>query len=98
MNKKERKEEKELVNRIKDFKRLFRDSLKGKLLKEREEKHKNGKVFYKGFWIPQKKISNIQKTLLKKGYMVFFEIHFLVFILILLNILLWTVFRSFLFP
>jgi hypothetical protein len=98
MNKKERKEEKELVNRIKDFKRLFRDSLKVKLLKEREEKHKKGKVFYKGFWVSKDKISNIQKTLLKKGYMVFFEIHFLVFILILLNILLWTVFRSFLFP
>jgi len=98
MNKKERKEEKELVNRIKDFKRLFRDSLKVKLLKEREEKHKKGKVFYKGFWVSKDKISNIQKTLLKKGYMVFFEIHFLVFILILLNILLWIVFRSFLLP
>jgi hypothetical protein len=98
MNKKERKEEKELVNRIKDFKRLFRDSFKVKLLKEREEKHKKGKVFYKGFWIPQEKISNIQKALSKRGYIVFFEIHFLVFIFILLNIFLWIVFRSFLLP
>ncbi len=98
MNKKERKEEKELVNRIKDFKRLFRDSLKEKLLKEREEKHKKGKVFYKGFWIPQEKISNIQKALLKRGYTVFFEIHFLVFILILFNILFWTIFELFLLP
>lgn len=98
MNKKERKEEKELVNRIKDFKRLFRDSLKGKLLKEREEKHKKGKVFYKGFWIPQEKISNIQKALLKRGYIVFFEIHLLVFIFVLFNILLWIVFESFLLP
>jgi len=98
MNKRERKEENELVNRIKDFKRLFRDSLKGKLLNEREEKHKKGKVFYKGFWIPQEKISNIQKTLFKKGYMVFFEVHLLVFIFILFNILLWIVFKSYLLP
>lgn len=98
MNKRERKEENELVNRIKDFKRLFRDSIKDKLLKEREEKHKKEKVFYNGFWIPQEKISNIQKTFLKKGYIVFFEIHLLVFILILFNILLWIVFKSYLLP
>ena len=98
MNKKERKEEKELINRIKDFRRLFRNSLKEKLLKEREERHKKGEVFFKGFWVPQDKISNIQNALLKKGRTVFFEIHFLVIILILFNFLLWMVFKQSLLP
>jgi hypothetical protein len=98
MNKEERKEEKELINQIKDFRRLFRDSLKEKLLKEREERHKKGEVFFKGFWVPQDKISKVQKALLKRGRTVFFEIHFLVIILILFSFLLWMVFKRFLLP
>jgi hypothetical protein len=98
MNKKERKEEKELINKLRDFRRLFRDSLKEKLFKEREERHKKGEVFFKGLWVPLNKISNIQNTLLRKGRIVFFEIHFLVIIVILLNFLLWIVFEHFLLP
>jgi hypothetical protein len=98
MNKKERKEEKELINQIKDFRRLFRDSLKEKLLEEREERHKKGEVFFKGFWVPQDKISEVQKALLKRGRIIFFEIHFLVIILILFSFLLWMVFKRFLLP
>jgi len=98
MNKKERKEEKELISRIRDFRRLFRNSLKDKLLKEREEKHEKGEVFFKGIWIPRDKISDIQNALLKRGRAVFFEIHFLVIILILLTFLLWALFKIYFLP
>ena len=98
MDKKERKEEKELINQIREFRRLFRDSLKDNLFKDRDERHKKGEVFYEGSWVPQEKLSNIQKILLKRGRLVFFEIHFLVIILVLLNFLLWTIFERFFLP
>ena len=98
MDKKERKEEKELINQIREFRRLFRDSLKDNLFKDRDERHKKGEVFYEGSWVPQEKLSNIQKILLKRGRIVFFEIHFLVIILVLLNFLLWTIFERYLLP
>jgi len=95
---KERKEEKELINQINNYRQLFRDSLKGKLFKDREERHKKGEVFYEGFWVPQEKLSDIQNILVKRGRTVFFEIHFLVIILILLTFLLWALFKIFLLP
>src|SRR4030043_1233174 len=98
MDKKERKEEKELINQIREFRRLFRDSLKDNLFKDRDERHKKGEIFYEGAWVPQEKLSNIQKILLKRGRIVFFEIHFLVIILVLLNFLLWTIFERYLLP
>ena len=98
MDKKERKEEKELINQIREFRRLFRDSLKDNLFKDRDERHKKGEIFYEGSWVPQEKLSNIQKILLKRGRIVFFEIHFLVIILVLLNFLLWTIFERYLLP
>lgn len=98
MNKKERKEEKELLNQIKGFRKLFRDSLKENLLKKREERHKKGEVFFNGLWVPLNKISDIQNTLAKKGRAVFFEIHFLVIVLILLIFLLWTLFKIYVLP
>ena len=98
MNKKERKEEKDLINQIREFRKLFRNSLKKKLFKEREERHRMGEVFFKGFWVSQKKLSNIQKVLLKRGRIVFFEIHLLVIMVVLFNFLLWIIFERFLLP
>jgi hypothetical protein len=98
MDKKERKEEKELINQIRELRRLFRDSLKDNLFKDRDERHKKGEVFYEGSWVPQETLSNIQKILLKRARLVFFEIHFLVIILVLLNFLLWTTFERFFLP
>jgi hypothetical protein len=98
MSKKERKEEKELINQIKDFRRSFRDSLKETLLKDREKRHKKGEVFYEGFWVPQEKISSIQKFFLKRGRIVFFEIHLLVIILVLFSVLFWIIFERFFLP
>jgi hypothetical protein len=98
MDKKERKEEKELINQIREFRRFFRDSLKDNLFKDRDERHKKGEVFYEGSWFPQEKLSNIQKVLLKRGRVVFFEIHLLVIMVVLFNFLLWIIFERFLLP
>ena len=98
MDKKERKEEKELINQIREFRRLFRDSLKDNLFKDRDERHKKGEVFYEGSWVSQEKLSNIQKVLSKRGRVVFFEIHLLVIMVVLFNFFLWMVFKLFFLP
>jgi hypothetical protein len=98
MDKKDRKEEKELINQIREFRRLFRDSLKGNLFKDKDERHKKGEVFYEGSWVPQEKLSSIQKVLLKRGRVVFFEIHLLVIMVVLFNFLLWIIFERYFLP
>jgi hypothetical protein len=98
MSKTERKEEQELINQIKNYRRLFRDSFKENLFKDRDERHKKGEVFYEGSWVPQEKLSYLQKILLKRGRIVFFEIHLLVIVIVLFNFLLWIIFDRFLLP
>jgi hypothetical protein len=98
MSDKERKPEEELINQIRHFRRLFRDTLEETLSKDREKRHKKGEVFYEGFWVPQEKISSIQKFFLKRGRIVFFEIHLLVIILILFSLVAWTIFERYLLP
>jgi len=98
MSKKERKQEEELINQIRHFRQLFRDTLVETLSKDREKRHKKGKVFYEGFWVPQEKISSIQKFFLKRGRIVFFEIHLLVIILLLFVFFLWKLFGRLFLP
>ncbi len=98
MSKTERKEEQELINQIKKYRQLFRDSFKENLFKERDERHKKGEVFYEGSWVPQEKLSYLQKVLLERGRIVFFEIHLLVVMVVLFNFLLWIIFERFLLP
>jgi len=98
MSDKERKQEEELINQIRHFRRLFRDTLEETLSKDREKRHKKGEVFYEGFWVPQEKLSSIQKFFLKRGRIVFFEIHLLVIILILFSLVAWTIFERYLLP
>jgi hypothetical protein len=93
MSKKERKREEELINQIRHFRRLFRDALEETLIKDREKRHEKGEVFYESFWVPKEKLLNVQKILLRKGRIVFFEIHLLVIFLVLLSFLLWIVFE-----
>lgn len=94
----DRTEEKELIIQIKDFKQQIRDSLKKNFLREREDRHKKGEIFFKGFWIPQNKIENIQKAFLKRGKIIFFEIHILIIIVFFFNALLWFILKKFLLP
>ncbi len=98
MAKKEREEEEKLINQIREYKKSFRESLKVELFKEREEKHKKGEFFFRGFWVPQDKIANIQRRLQKRGLVIFLEIHILVLFIILLEIVLWIGFKKFLLP
>ena len=98
MSDKERKQEEELINQIRHFRRLFRDTLEETLSKDREKRHKKGEVFYEGFWVPQEKISSIQKFFLKRGRIVFFEIHLLVIILLLFVFFLWKLFGRLFLP
>ena len=93
-----KKEEIELINKIKDYRQKFRDELKDKLLKEREERHNKGEVFLKGFWVPQNKTENIQKMLKRNSVITFLEIHVLIFIVFLFNSLLWIIFKKILLP
>ncbi len=93
-----RKEEQELLNHIKEYKLQLSNSLRKKLFNKREEKHKKGEVFFKGLWISQNKIGRIQDKLKKRGLIIFWEIHVLVFIVILFNFLLWIGFKRFLLP
>ena len=98
MSKKERKQEEELINQIRHFRQLFRDSVLETLSKDREKRHKKGEVFYEGFWVPREKISGLQKFFLKRGRIVFFEIHLLVIILLLFCFIFWIFFKRFLLP
>jgi hypothetical protein len=93
-----RKEEREFINQIQDYKKKFRENLKEALTREREEKHKKGDIFFKGYWVSKEKIAILQEKLKKHEFVVFLEIHILFFILLLLNILLWFVFKKFLLP
>lgn len=98
MHKKEKKEEQELLDYIRNYRQFFRNSIKEKLLKDREERHKKGEVFLQGFWISRDKISNIQKNLLKKGCIVFIEIHIIFIIFASLIFFLWISFKRFFLP
>ena len=98
MGKKERKEESALINQVRDYKRKFRDSLKEKLFKEREQRHKKGEIFFKGLWVPEDKILTVRKKLKRRGLVIFLEIHALVFVVLLFNYLLWFGFQRFLLP
>jgi hypothetical protein len=98
MHKKEKKEEQELINYIRNYRELFRESIKEKLLKDREEKHKKGEVFLQGFWGSRDKIENIQKYLLKRGRVVFIEIHIIFFIFASFIFFLWILFKRFFLP
>ena len=82
MGKKERKEESALINQVRDYKRKFRDSLKEKLFKEREQRHKKGEIFFKGLWVPEDKILTVRKKLKRRGLVIFLEIHALVFVVL----------------
>lgn len=93
-----RKEERNLILTIKEYKKEFRENLRKALAIEKEEKYKKGEIFFKGYWVPKEKIDILQKKLKKRGIVVFFEVHFLFFVLILINILLWFVFKKFLLP
>ncbi|MBW3021332.1 hypothetical protein KY328_00270 [Candidatus Woesearchaeota archaeon] len=93
-----KKEEIELINQIKDYRQKFRDELKDKLLKEREERHNKGEVFLKGLWIPKNKVLKIQKMLKRNSAIIFLELHVLIFIVFLFNSLLWIIFQRSLLP
>lgn len=93
-----REEERTLIITIKEYKKEFRENLRKALAKEREEKHKKGEIFFKGYWVPKEKIDILQEKLKKRELVVFFEVHFLFFILLMINILLWFVFKKFLLP
>ena len=93
-----KKEEIELINKIKDYRQKFRDELKDRLLKEREERHNKGEVFFKGLWVPQHKTENIQEMLKRNSVITFLEIHVLIFAVFLFNFLLWIVFKRILLP
>jgi hypothetical protein len=98
MGETEREEEEKLINQIRGYKKSFRESLREELVKEREQRHGSGEVFFKGFWVTKDKIADIQRRLQKRGLMIFLEIHILVLFIILLEIVLWIGFKKFLLP
>jgi maltodextrin utilization protein YvdJ len=98
MGKKERKEEKELIDQTREYKNSFRISFGEELFKEMEKRHANGEVFFEGQWVPQNKISKIQKTLIKRGWIVFLEIHLLILALAFFSLILWGIFKKLFLP
>ncbi len=98
MGKKKRRDEEELISRIQAYRKEFSLSLKDKFLKERDERHNNGEVFLKGYWIPKDLVPRLQQELTKRGRIVFFETHLLVLGVIFFTILIWVLFKIFLLP
>ena len=98
MSKKERKAEKELIHQTREYKNSFRKSFGEELFQEMEKRHANGEVFFAGQWVPQDKISRIQKNFVRRGWIVFFEIHLLILALVFFNLILWEFFKNFFLP
>lgn len=98
MLKKKRKEEEALIASIESFKGDFIAALQNKLVLERDERHKNGEVFFEGYWVPKDLVPKLQQKLSKNARIVFFEVHLLALGVVLFGILLWIVFRIFLLP
>lgn len=98
MSKKTRKEEEELISRIQAYRQEFSSTFKDNFSQERDERHRNGDVFFEGYWVPKNLVPKIQQELTKRGRIVFFEMHLLAFGVVFFNILLWIVFKIFLLP
>lgn len=88
----------ELIKQIADYKKKFMMAAMENLLKERQQRHVKGEVFYKGHWIPQNHVSTFQKYLIKKSRIVFIEIHIVILMILLLDYALWIIFKKFLLP
>jgi hypothetical protein len=98
MAEKTRKEEVELLSRIEAYRQEFSSSLKNKFLQERDERHRNGEVFFEGYWVPKEMVPEIQQRLKSRGRIIFLEIHLLVLGILFFCMLLWIVFKVFLLP
>lgn len=95
---KKRSKEEALVHKIAEFKKMSRVALRETFLREREEGHKRGMVFFSGLWLPGDKIAFIQKNLKRRDLTVYIEV---IIFLVLVNIFsaaLWTVFDLLLLP
>ncbi len=95
---KKRKKEEELLTRIKNFKKQSRAALRELFLKEREEGHRRGDVFFRGVWIPRDKLAVVQESLRKRHFTVFFEVLFLLFMVIVVDLVIWVFFMKLLLP
>ncbi len=93
-----KKIEEELLNKIRDFKRKSRVALREMFSKEREEGHKKGNVFFNGLWIPREKIAIVQESLGKRDFTVFFEVLFLLFMIITIDLVIWFFFGKLFLP
>ena len=98
MNEKTIKKEEELISRIRAYREEFNSTLKDKFLRERDQRHREGEIFFNGYWVPKELLLKIQKELTKRGRIVFFETHFLVFCITFFFILLWVVFKFLFLP
>jgi hypothetical protein len=98
VNKKTLKKEEELISRIRAYREEFKSSLNEKFLLERDQRHREGEVFFKGYWVPKELVLKIQKELTKRGRIVFFETHLLIFCITSFFMLLWIVFNKMLLP
>jgi hypothetical protein len=93
-----RKEETELLSRIEAYRQEFSVSLENKFLQERDERHRNGEVFFEGYWVHKDLLTKIQQKLTSRGQIVFLEIHLLVFVILFFCTLLGFVFERFFLP
>jgi len=98
MSKKTRKEEEDLIFRIKAYRKEVISGLKDNFFQEKDERHSNGEIFFEGYWLPKDLVPKIQQKIAKRVRVVFFEIHLLVLVVLFFNILLWIVFNRFLLP
>lgn len=95
---KKKKEEEELLRKIKEYKKAFRSSFKEKLFAESKERLNKGEVFFEGHWVPKDKIAKVQKIILKRGVIVFLEIHGVFLFIVLSSLFLLWIFKIFLLP
>jgi len=91
-------EEEEILNRIREFRRDFRRKRKQELFDERTRRHNEGKVFFRGYWVPRDRLSTVLRRLRRRGWVVFIEIHLLFLSLILAFLIIWFIFKRFLLP
>lgn len=96
--KKKKEEEEELFKQIKEYKKTFRLSFKEKLFAESKERLNKGEVFFEDHWVSKDKISMVQKSILKRGLVVFLEIHGVFLFIVLFNLFLLKIFKIFLYP
>lgn len=98
MGKTARTEEEELISRIQAYRQEVSSALKNIFLAEKDQRHRQGEIFFEGYWVPEELVPRLQQELSKRARVIFFETHLLSFGIVLLNVILWFAFRIFLLP